>query len=128
MPYVLPQQIGNAIGFIPGCLLFSVFGKQGTSIIRALMDGEHDSPEFIQAVVVVVVGVMVVLVTVLLVRRTIKKLKAAGRAAELPADFAVPPPPSSPHSPADSAPVATNATTTGHSKDASQLDGAAVAV
>ena len=72
-----PAQIGNAIGFVPGTLLFSVFGQQGTSLVRSFIDRKYDSPSFYVSIIVIVVGVSVVLTTVFLVRRTIKKLKAA---------------------------------------------------
>jgi hypothetical protein len=69
------RQIGNALGFLPGCLLFSAFGQSGTSIIRALLDGKTSSAEFIQSVVIIVVGFGVVVCTVVAVRRTIKRLR-----------------------------------------------------
>ena len=68
-------QIANAMGFLPGCLLFSAFGQSGTSIIRALLDGETSSAEFIQSIIIIVVGLLVVVVTVMMVRRTINRLR-----------------------------------------------------
>lgn len=68
-------QVGNLIGLIPGTLLFSVFGTQGTSIVRSILDGDTSSSAFVIAIVVVVVGVGVLVTTLLLVRRSLKRLK-----------------------------------------------------
>ena len=76
-------QLGNAIGFVPGTLLFAVFGQQGTSVVRSIVNSDYGSPSFYVSLIIIVLGGVVVITTVLLVRRTIKKLKAAGRTVQI---------------------------------------------
>jgi hypothetical protein len=68
--------------------MFSVFGQQGTSVVRAIADGDYNSTAFIQSIIIIILGGLVVITTVVLVRRTIKKLKAAGRTATVPSELA----------------------------------------
>ncbi len=85
----LHPQLGNAIGFLPGSLLFSAFGQSGTSIIRAVLDGETGSTAFAVSVSIIVIGVAVLVFTLLSVRRAVRKRnRAAGEVAAKPPGLA----------------------------------------